>query len=166
MNYLKISIGILLVLAASRFVPHPPNFTSLIALSFYVPAVFGLRFIPAVLLSFFITDLIIGFHNLTFFTWGSVVIIGLISNYFKNSIYKRISGALIGSVMFFILTNFGVWFLGLNGYLYNLEGLILCYTLAIPFYGNTLIATILYSLIIELAHKIYKQNENSISNNT
>ena len=38
MNYLKISLGILLALAASRFVPHPPNFTSLMALSFYVPA--------------------------------------------------------------------------------------------------------------------------------
>ena len=41
MNYLKISIGIFLALAASRFIPHPPNFTSLLALSFYVPAFIG-----------------------------------------------------------------------------------------------------------------------------
>ena len=45
MKYFKITIGILTVLAASRFIPHPPNFTSAIALSFYVPAIFGLKFI-------------------------------------------------------------------------------------------------------------------------
>ena len=79
MNYLKISIGIFLALAASRFIPHPPNFTSLLALSFYVPAILGLRYIPALILSFAITDLFIGLHGLTLFTWGSVIFIGLIS---------------------------------------------------------------------------------------
>ena len=65
MNYFKISFGIFAALAASRFIPHPPNFTSLLALSFYVPAVLGIRFLPALIISFFITDLIIGFHGVT-----------------------------------------------------------------------------------------------------
>ena len=90
MKYLKISIGIFLALSASRFIPHPPNFTSLIALSFYVPALLGVRFIPALILSFAITDLIIGFHSTTLFTWGSVVFIGLISNNFIKNIISRI----------------------------------------------------------------------------
>ena len=47
MNYLRISFGIFLILAASRFIPHPPNFTSLLALSFYVPAILGRKFLPA-----------------------------------------------------------------------------------------------------------------------
>ena len=64
MSYLKISFGIFVLLASSRLIPHPPNFTSLIALSFYVPFFFGLKFIPIVLLSFFITDLFIGMHIL------------------------------------------------------------------------------------------------------
>ena len=136
-KYIKISLCIILTLSISRLIPHPPNFTNLIALSFYVPALIGLNFIPALLLSFFVTDLIIGLHKLTFFTWGSVIIIGLISHYFKKNIYTRFSGALIGSLIFFILTNFGVWILGLNEYAYNFEGLIMCYILAIPFYGNT-----------------------------
>ena len=67
MNYLKITIGIFLVLAASRFVPHPPNFTSLIALSFYVPAILGLRYLPVVIISFAITDIYFGFHNINAF---------------------------------------------------------------------------------------------------
>ena len=106
MKYLKISIGIFIALAASRFVPHPPNFTSLLALSFYIPAMLGINYIPALLISFFITDLIIGMHNLTFFTWGSVLIIGLISKYFKNGYFNRICGSLIGVCIFFIRCKF------------------------------------------------------------
>ena len=68
MNYFKISLGIFIALAASRFIPHPPNFTSLLALSFYIPALFGIRYLPALLLSFIATDLIIGLHNVTFFS--------------------------------------------------------------------------------------------------
>ena len=152
MNYLKISIGIFLALAASRFIPHPPNFTSLLALSFYVPAVFGLRFIPAVLLSFFITDLIIGFHNLTFFTWGSVIVIGLISKTFVKNIYTRIFGAMTGAVIFFMITNFGVWSLGSYGY--SVKGILECYILAIPFFTNSIISTIFFSIIIEIFYKL------------
>ena len=142
MQYLKISIGIFLALAASRFVPHPPNFTSLLALSFYVPAILGIRFIPALILSFLITDLIIGFHETILFTWGSVVVIGIISKYFNRSILFRLFGALVGAVIF-IFFNFGVWINGL--YQYNIAGLITCYTLALPFFGNTLISLIIFS---------------------
>ena len=50
MNFLKISISILLTIAVSRLIPHPPNFTSLIAFSFYIPALFGYRYIAPVIL--------------------------------------------------------------------------------------------------------------------
>ena len=142
MNYLKASIGIFLALAASRFIPHPPNFTSLLALSFYVPAVLGLRFIPALIISFVITDLFIGFHGLAFFTWGSVIFIGLISKFFLSNTKKRIFGSLLGVFIFFVVTNFGVWSLG--SYEYSINGLITCYTLALPFLGNTLVSTIIF----------------------
>ena len=148
MNYLKISTGIFLVLAASRFIPHPPNFTSLLALSFYVPAILGIRYLPALVLSFFITDLVIGFHGTTLFTWGSVILIGLLSKFFISSTITRISGALIGASLFFVITNFGVWSLGFYGY--TIEGLITCYTLAIPFFGNTIVGTIIFSSVIEV----------------
>jgi hypothetical protein len=148
MDYLKISVGIFLALAASRFIPHPPNFTSLIALSFYIPAVLGIRFIPALIASFLLTDLIIGFHGVTFFTWGSVLVIGLMSKFFLRTMINRFLGALLGACLFYIITNFGVWSLGSYGY--NLEGLILCYTLALPFFGNTLISTLIFASIIEI----------------
>jgi|TARA_Y100000389_G_scaffold197863_1_gene233277 hypothetical protein len=147
MNYLKISFGIFLALAASRFIPHPPNFTSLIALSFYVPALLSVRYLPALIASFILTDLVIGFHAVTFFTWGSVILIGLMSKFFISSIITRLSGALIGACIFFVITNFGVWSLGSYGY--TLEGIITCYVVAIPFFTYALISTFIFSGVIE-----------------
>ena len=147
MKYIKISFGIFIALAASRFVPHPPNFTSLIALSFYVPVLMGRKFIPAVMISFIISDFIIGLHNTVIFTWGSVLVIGYLTKYFKNSIFMRIAGALTGAILFYLITNFGVWSIGSYGY--TLDGLILCYTLAIPFFAYSLISTFIFSGIIE-----------------
>ena len=151
MSYFKISFGIFLALAASRFIPHPPNFTSLLALSFYVPAILGIRYLPVLLISFVLTDLFIGLHGVTFFTWGSVLLIGFMSKFFLQSMTNRLLGALIGACLFYIITNFGVWSLGSYGY--TLEGLIACYLLAIPFFGNTLISTLIFSSLIEIILK-------------
>ena len=152
MKYFKILIGIFAALAASRFVPHPPNFTSLLALSFYVPAILGIRYLPALLISFVITDILIGIHSLVIFTWGSVMFIGLLSQYFTKNFKLRISGALIGACFFYLITNFGVWSMGSYGY--SFEGLILCYTLAIPFFGYSLISTFIFSVVIECLLKL------------
>jgi len=151
MQYLIVSIGIFLTLAASRFIPHPPNFTSLLALSFYIPALFGIRYIPVLLLSFIITDLYIGLHGLGLFTWGSVIIIGLLSKYFTKSIVSRIFGALTGAVVFYLITNFGVWLTGY--YEHSFQGLFSSYTLAIPFFTYSLISTFIFASLIETIYK-------------
>ena len=154
MKYLKITVGIFAVLAASRFIPHPPNFTSLLALSFYVPALLGVRYLPALLICFVLTDVIIGFHDVSFFTWGSIILIGLVSKFFTSTLSNRIFGSLLGASLFFIITNFGVWSLGSYGY--NLKGLITCYTLALPFFSYSLISTLVFSVIIETVYSIKK----------
>ncbi len=161
MKYLKISLGIFVALAASRFVPHPPNFTSLLALSFYVPALLGLRYLPALLISFIITDIFIGMHSSAFFTWGSVIFIGLLSQHFVKTFTSRISGALIGACLFYIITNFGVWSLG--SYEYSINGLILSYTLALPFFGYSLVSTFIFSAIIETLYKLKFWKKNLIN---
>tara|TARA_X000000950_G_C13650724_1_gene551605 strand:- start:69 stop:557 length:489 start_codon:yes stop_codon:yes gene_type:complete len=154
MSYLKIAIGIFLVLSASRFIPHPPNFTSLLALSFYVPALLGVKFLPVVLIGFIITDIFLGFHSVTMFTWGSVILIGLGSKFFKKNLQNRILGSLLGAFIFYIVTNFGVWSLGSYGY--SIKGVIECYTLAIPFFAYSVISTLIFSVIIESVYLIYK----------
>ena len=151
MNYIKISVGIFVALAASRFIPHPPNFTSLLALSFYIPALLGIRYLPALIVSFAITDLFIGFHGTTLFTWGAVIFIGFLSKHFIKNIISRISGALIGACIFFVVTNFGVWSIGSYGYTMN--GFLTCYTLAVPFFAYSLISTFVFSAVIETIYR-------------
>ena len=145
-------VVILLILSASRFIPHPPNFTSLLAISFYIPFFMGRNYIPAILISFVITDLIIGYHNTTHWTWGSVLLIGLIAKYFPNKLSTRIIGAMSGAIIFFIITNFGVWTTGMYGL--TISGLKASYILAIPFLTYSLISTLLFSVIIETGYKI------------
>ena len=159
---IHIFLTVVIILAFTRMIPHPPNFTSLIALSFYVPAIFGLRYLPVTFISFVITDIIIGFHSVLFFTWGSVIIIGFISKYFNKSIILRISGAFSGCLIFFFISNIGVWMTGYYGYSYS--GLINCFILALPFFGNTVISTLIFSAIIEMLCKFFHiQKKKSIT---
>ena len=153
-NNLKILFLILLILSVSRLLPHAPNFTVLIAISFYVPALIGITYLPAVILGFIFTDVILGFHNTVLFTWGSILLIGLTSIYLNNSLKKRITGVLVSVFIFFILSNFGVWFLGNHN---NLElDLFNTYVLGLPFFFNSLVSTIFYSSIIEIIYRLFK----------
>ena len=151
----QIFLGIFLCLAASRFIPHPWNFTSLLALSFYIPAIVGFKYIAFLIISFAITDLFIGFHSLILWTWGSVLLIGFLPIYFNSSISLRIPGALTGAIIFFLVTNFGVWLLG---YPKTIEGFVNCFLLAIPFYIYTLLGDLFYTYFLIYSHKFILSN--------
>ena len=137
-------VGIVLIF---RIIPHPPNFTPVIALSLYLPIIFGIWSLPFCILGFAITDYFIGFHSLLIWTWGSLVLVGLISK-FSKSIINRLILAFLGSLIFFALSNFGVW-LTSTYYEPNLEGLMTCYIMAIPFFTNTLLSTMIFAIFIE-----------------
>ena len=149
------SIGALIFF---RFLPHPPNFTPVIAMAFYLPIFFGMWCIPFLLLAFAITDFFIGFHSLLVWTWGGLALISLISK-FSNSILSRLLLSFVGAVIFYIISNFGVWFSG-SLYQYSIEGLIQCYIMALPFFTNTLLSTIIFSLLIEFV--VFTKNSNII----
>ncbi len=152
-NFILISFISILV---TRLIPHPPNFTSTIALAFYLPALFGVKFIIIALAAFILSDIIIELHQLVFFTWISLLLIGFISKFFKN-FYFRFFGVFFSCILFFIISNFGVWLLG-DLYKNNFNGLIECYIMALPFLQNSLIGSLVCSLLIEfiLCMKIAK----------
>ena len=129
-----------------RIIPHPPNFTPVIAMSFYLPLFFGLWSIPFIILSFAITDYFIGFHSLLIWTWGSLLIIGIISK-FGTNFFSRVLMTICSALIFFIISNFGVW---LMGYPKTWTGFIECYTLAIPFFRNSLLGDFFYSGVMIL----------------
>ena len=154
-NFVIISFFSILI---TRLIPHPPNFTATIAIAFYLPALFSFKYIIVALLAFVISDIIIGTHQLLIFTWGSIVLIGAISYFFSN-FFLRLIGVTSSCIVFFLLTNFGVWLLG-DTYTDNFSGLLLCYTMGLPFLQNSLLSTLFLAFLIELillikASKVY-----------
>lgn len=59
-----------------------------------------------------------------------------------------VGSALALSILFFLITNFGVWAPPNNWYPHTLEGLIQSYTLALPFFRNTLIGDLGYTIVL------------------
>ena len=95
-------VGIVLLF---RIIPHPPNFTPVIALSLYLPFIFGIWSIPFCILGFAITDYFIGFHSLLFWTWSALAFTGYTSK-FCNKIYSRIVLSFTGAITFFVISNY------------------------------------------------------------
>ena len=143
---LKILIGFFITIMIFRYFPHLPNFTPVLAITFYGTIIFGRNCLIYIILAYALSDFFIGFHNQLFWTWGSLFLIGFIGPYFKN-LFGRFTGVFLSSLIFFMLTNLGVFLSGYYGF--GFESLILCYTLAIPFFTNTLLSTIIFTILIE-----------------
>ena len=102
-----------------------------------------------IILSMFLGDLFLGFHNTMFFTYLSLAIVVLVGLYLKNLKFTNILyGTLASSIVFFIITNLGAW-LTLEMYSKDINGLVQSYTMAIPFFHNTLISTFVYLYIFK-----------------
>ncbi len=142
------TIGIIIIAASSRIIPHPPNFTSIGGLAIFSGIHFEKKsamFIP--LLAMLVSDLILGFHSTMLFVYASFLIIFFIGRMIRNktNISKLISAGLVSSVLFFLITNFGVWLL-FDMYAKNFGGLINCYLMGIPFFRNTILGDLFYTM--------------------
>ena len=123
-----INIFLIFCIVASRLLPHPPNFTPVIAI-FMMSSTISL--VPC-LIAYMITDAIIGWHPYLLWVYSSLLLVGL----FKTNV-------LASCIVFFIVTNFAVWF-GSSYYTQDLLGLITCYVMAIPFFLSTLSSTYIF----------------------
>ena len=141
----SLAIGGLLVLAAAffRVLPHPANVTPIAAMALAGGVYLDRRFSLAIpLAALFISDLFIGFHSTMPYVYGSFVAMGLIGLWLRShkSVPPIVGGVVASSILFFLVTNFGVWASGSEwAYPRTWEGLIACYTAAIPFFRNTLV---------------------------
>ncbi len=115
--------------------------------------------IALMLSSMLASDYIIGFHNqmlIVYLAYAVVVAIGLLLA--QGSSRLKIAGySFIGTLAFYLITNFAVWY---EGQLYptTLAGLIDCYVMALPFYRNQVISDVLGALaIFEVARYALRQ---------
>ena len=149
-------ISLILILAFTRLIPHPPNFTPIIAVAIMSGYFFRNIYVSFLILLFsmLLSDFFIGFYQNMIFVYFSLLLIVFISSKIIKKInYKNLFiFGFFGSLIFFIISNLGVWFFG-NLYEKDLEGLIKCYFLAIPFFKNTLFSTLIFSYTAIYFHK-------------
>ena len=146
-------ISLILFGVALRLIPHPANFSPIGAIGLFAGCYLSLRrFWLLPIFALFISDFFLGFYNpVSMFTvYLSFVISAFIGRYFlnnKKTIFRIGGVAFLSSIQFFIFTNLGVW-LSASIYQFNITGLIECYIMAIPFYGNTLIGELFYTFVL------------------
>ena len=142
-------IAVLIVLAiASRLLPHPPNFAPIAAIALFGGALFSSRAI-AFLMPFvvmLVSDAIIGFHSHMPVVYGLFLVTVLIGFALRDRVKMGtvIGASLVSSTLFFVGSNLAVWY-GSAFYTQDWAGLMACYTLAIPFFQNTVLGDLFYT---------------------
>lgn len=139
-NNFILACGLMLLAAVSRFIPHPPNFTAVMAMSIFAGILFNDKkfafIIP--LGAMLITDAFLGFHSGIPFVYLSLII-GTLTGFLlkKNLKFKRVLAySLFNSVQFYLITNFGFWLLG-GFYPLTPTGLMDAYIMGLPFFSHS-----------------------------
>jgi len=144
-------VGMIMVATLMRLIPHPPNFTPLTAMALFGGACFADKraafLVP--LIGLFLGDLVLGFHETMPAVYGSFILTVCLGFWLRP---RRNASAIIGAsiaaaLMFFVLTNLGVWAFD-TLYPKTMAGLVDCFVMAIPFFGNTLLSSLFYSVVL------------------
>ncbi|MFQ3591846.1 MAG: DUF6580 family putative transport protein [Gemmataceae bacterium] len=126
--------------ALARLIPHPPNFTPIGAMALFGGACFADRRLAFLLplAAMFLSDLLLGLHVLIPVVYGSFAVNVLLGRWLRSrrTLVNTATVTLLGSIQFFVVTNFACWLLW---YPHTLAGLTACYIAAIPFFHNTLL---------------------------
>jgi hypothetical protein len=144
-------LSAILLAAALRLVPHPPNFTPIGAMALFSGAYLGRRAIAfaAPLGALLLSDLVLGFYHgqaTVYFSVALIAMLGMLA-LSRVSVLRIGTAAVASSVLFFVITNFGVW-LFTDFYPRTLAGFEACYVAAIPFFQNTVAGDLFYATLL------------------
>lgn len=156
-NRLKVVIGFIILGALSRLIPHPFNFTPIAAM-----ALFGGTYIKNKRLAFIIpltamllSDIVMqlvkhtGFYPEMWSVYLGMMIITSIGFLLRGHEQRAtiMVSSLVGSILFFAVTNFGTWTAGTVSYPMTMKGLMDCYIAGIPFFRWTVLGDLFYNLV-------------------
>lgn len=154
--------GIILLAALSRLLPHPPNFSPVAAVALFGGAYFANRsaalWIP--LAAMLLSDIALGLINggiyadyflsagflLVYVCIAASTLLGFAMRG-RVTAFRVLGYSLIGSLLFFLITNFGAW-LGSSMYPQTAAGLLVAYEAGVPFLQNTVNGTLLYAILM------------------
>jgi len=161
-----IVIGIL-----GRMIPHPPNFTPIIAIALLASHVFKNKWIVILtpLMAMWISDLVLNnyrytghhdggflvFSSSSLWVYGPIICIALLGTVLikKVKISNIALSSISGSLIFFLVSNFGVWISG-TMFPKSLFGFVACYTAALPYFGNALVGDLVYCTILFTSYSL------------
>jgi len=149
--------SMILVAAISRFLPHPPNFTPVMAMAIFAGATFSNKIYAFLvpLCAMLLSDVFLGLHSMmvaVYLCFGIAVLLGAYLRNRKTPV-NIVLITLAGSVIFFIITNFAMWLLS-GLYPLTIDGLTMCYAAALPFYKyntffiSSLLGDLTYSVVL------------------
>lgn len=151
--------GLIVLAVVGRLIPHPDNFTPVMAVALLGGAALPIGAAYALpLAALVISDLLLGYP----FDWMSVVVygcflasVGLGQWLGKRRTWPRTGVAAVsGSLLFFAVTNFAAW-LGPHGlYAHTVEGFVQCYAMALPFFRNALAGDLFWSMLLFLLYDL------------
>tara|TARA_B100001057_G_scaffold428648_1_gene454276 strand:+ start:2472 stop:2984 length:513 start_codon:yes stop_codon:yes gene_type:complete len=164
-NYYAI-IGIIILLATARLLPHPPNFTPILGMAVFSGAIISKRLIAYLipLAAMLLSDLYLGLHSgipIIYFSLAVCVLIGTFIEA-RVTILNSFLSISLGVLVFFLITNLMVWY-GSGMYEFSISGLMTCYLMGLPFVQNTFISSLLYGMGAFLIYDII--NKRIIFNN-
>ncbi|MBI5127282.1 hypothetical protein HZA76_02390 [Candidatus Roizmanbacteria bacterium] len=151
-----ISYGLIILLAVfARLIPHSPNFAPIGGLALFSGSKFKKNIALLIpLFAMLISDLFLGFHNTIVYVYVSFIITVLIGRMIKNNNWQSLAlASLTSSVLFFLITNFGVWAAAGSMYPKTIDGLWQSYLLGLPFFRNTLLSDFFYTFSFFYSHR-------------
>lgn len=149
---------LILLAAASRLLPHPPNFAPVAAIGLFAGALLDRRAAWAVpLVALLASDLVLGFYHPMSMLWNylafaACLLLGSALLGARRTLPRMASATLTSAVVFFALSNFGMWASGY--YPRTWAGLVECYVAALPFFRNTLTSDVFYTAVLFGGHAL------------
>lgn len=168
---LTVLAAMILAVALTRLIPHPPNFSPVEAMALFGGAYFARRGLAVLvpLAALFVSDLVLGlmmggeyfryFVSAGFLlVYATIAVLALMGMGLRGRVSAaRVAGfGIAGSLLFFMVTNFGSW-LGSAMYPQTAAGLAAAYVAGLPFLGNGLLGTLFYSAMLFGGYALLKQ---------
>ncbi|NNJ97967.1 MAG: hypothetical protein HKP12_12505 [Gammaproteobacteria bacterium] len=170
MNTRFITLAIIIfAVAVFRILPHPPNVSPIAAMALFGGAYFSDKRLAFLVpfLALLLSDLILGLHGTMLYVYGGFALTVVIGFWVRKQLnIGRIAVAAVGaSILFFMLTNFGVW-LTSGMYPMTADGLMQAYIAGIPFLQNSLLGNLIFTALLFGGFAALQRNVPALSENT
>jgi hypothetical protein len=161
-------LAIILAVVIFRFLPHPPNVSPVAAM-----ALFGGVYLADKRLAFILpfaalalSDIVIGLHDTLLYVYAAFALTVMIGFYIRSRVnLTHVTVAtLASSLLFYLITNFGVWFAGGHGYTMDVSGLVQAYVAGIPFLQYSVTGNLLFVALMFGGYRLVRKLQPSLVN--